>query len=99
MVKMNVYLLLVITLISFSCKKTDPGSQIVLKNNWEFRQVGKKEWYPASVPGTVHQDLLKQGFIKDPFFGLNEFDQQWIENEDWEYKTVFNISDEIFGHD
>ncbi|HEY0030879.1 MAG TPA: glycoside hydrolase family 2 protein [Bacteroidia bacterium] len=46
----------------------------------------------ASVPGTVHTDLLANKKIPDPFYGNNEKDLQWIENEDWEYKTVFSIS-------
>ena len=31
----------------------------------------------------------RNGLIEDPFFGTNEKDLQWIENEDWEYRTSF----------
>ncbi|MBC7384129.1 MAG: glycoside hydrolase family 2 protein, partial [Bacteroidia bacterium] len=60
--------------------------------SWTFRKLGDTKWLPAKVPGTVHTDLFNNGLIPDPFIGNNETKLQWIENEDWEYKTVFNIS-------
>jgi beta-mannosidase len=60
-----------------------------LNNNWVFRKVGDTTWYPSRVPGTVHTDLLANKIIPDPYFGDNEKKLQWIENEDWEYKTEF----------
>jgi beta-mannosidase len=96
--KKNTFLILSILLLTiFSCKKAEPLKQIEIKDNWEFRQLGKKDWLKATVPGSVHQDLLSHGLIPDPFFGLNEFKVQWIENEDWEYRTSFNVSKEIFS--
>jgi len=79
-----------------SCKKnTAPvSSSIVLKANWEFKQANKTKWMKATVPGTVHQDLMSNGVIKDPFLELNEYDVQWIENEDWEYRTKFTVTKE-----
>ena len=49
----------------------------------------EEAWLPATVPGCVHTDLLAAGKIGDPFYRLNEKDQQWIENESWEYRTTF----------
>lgn len=60
---------------------------------WEFKQVGKGEWMSAKVPGTVHQDLIDHDLLPDPFYGLNENKVQWVENEDWAYRTSFNITD------
>jgi beta-mannosidase len=74
-------------------------SSIVLDQNWEFRQVGKQNWLKASVPGCVHQDLLENGLIQDPFFRLNEFEVQWIEKEDWEYRTTFKVTKEILNQE
>ncbi len=67
------------------------------KLDWEFRKRGDKEWLPATVPGTVHTDLLENKLIPDPFYGDNEKQLQWIENEDWEYKTTFDISKKEFN--
>ena len=63
---------------------------------WTFRKVAHKgaaeeAWLPATVPGCVHTDLLAAGKIGDPFFRLNEKDQQWIENEAWEYRTTLPV--------
>ena len=59
---------------------------------WEFRQVGTDKWYPAKIPGTIHTDLLAAGLIPDPFIGTNEQKVQWIEDKDWEYRTIINAS-------
>mgnify|MGYP000703191912 CR=1 FL=1 len=61
-------------------------------NNWKFRKKNDKFWLSATVPGTVHTDLLENKLISDPFYGDNEKQLQWIENEDWEYKSNFKIS-------
>ena len=44
---------------------------ITLDKGWEFSQVGKGEWLPATVPGTVHQDLIDNDKLIYPFFGMN----------------------------
>jgi len=69
-----------------------------LASGWTFRKVAHKgaanveeAWLPATVPGCVHTDLLAAGKIGDPFFRLNEKDQQWIENEAWEYRTTLPV--------
>lgn len=64
----------------------------VLDKGWEFSQAGSNEWMPARVPGTVHQDLLDHGRLPDPFYGMNEQKVQWVEKEDWLYRTVFTVT-------
>ncbi|MGL4781212.1 MAG: glycosyl hydrolase 2 galactose-binding domain-containing protein, partial [Bacteroidales bacterium] len=66
-----------------------------LKSAWEFKQVRGHKWYPATVPGVVHTDLMDQGIIEDPFIRLNERGVQWVDKEDWEYKTLLEISPEV----
>ena len=64
-------------------------SKVVL-GSWKFKAAGEEGWLPASVPGCVHTDLLKNGRISDPFYGTNERDLQWIDKQDWEYITEFS---------
>ncbi len=64
---------------------------LFLHQNWTFRQKDQGEWLPATVPGVVHTDLLANRRIGDPFFGTNELELQWIEDQDWEYRTVFSL--------
>jgi beta-mannosidase len=67
-----------------------------LSGGWTFRKVTPKDappdpWLPATVPGCVHTDLYANGKIGDPFYRLNEKDQQWIDRESWEYRTTFRL--------
>ena len=44
---------------------------------------------PATVPGTVHTDLLAAGIIEDPYLDGNEALQAWVAQSDWRYTTSF----------
>ncbi|SDB85908.1 beta-mannosidase [Sanguibacter gelidistatuariae] len=44
---------------------------------------------PATVPGSVHTDLLAQDLIADPYLDRNEDQQHWIGRSTWEYRTTF----------
>ncbi|MGM9688835.1 MAG: glycoside hydrolase family 2 protein, partial [Alloprevotella sp.] len=66
-----------------------------LHEGWKFKQVRLTNWYPATVPGVVHTDLLDNGIIEDPFFRLNERGLQWIDKEDWLYETRFTLDGEM----
>jgi beta-mannosidase len=70
---------------------------ISARSGWQFREAGKDAWRPASVPGCVHTDLLKNKLIEDPFYRDNEKKLQWIGNTDWEYQTSFNITADMFA--
>ncbi len=72
-------------------------THLALTGEWEFRQVGKDAWLKASVPGTVHQDLMRNGLIPDPFLEDNELKVQWVENADWEYREVFSLDPRIMA--
>lgn len=62
-------------------------------------QSGTDKWMPATVPGTVHQDLLDNALIPNPFYGTNEYEINWVENADWEYRTVFRVTEKEMEHD
>ncbi len=66
-----------------------------LHEGWKVAQssgeAGMKVWYPAQIPGTVHTDLMAADVIPDPFFGTNELQMQWIDKEDWVYRTTFDV--------
>ena len=82
--------------------------QIDLNGNWQFRQstnfkselnkgpINGNAWMPATVPGTVHTDLLFLKKIPDPFFGDNELNVRWVGETDWEYRRNFHVSDKAF---
>ncbi|MCM4076743.1 glycoside hydrolase family 2 protein [Paractinoplanes hotanensis] len=47
---------------------------------------------PATVPGSVHTDLLRAGRIDDPYLDENETKLAWIGRTDWHYETTFTAT-------
>ncbi|HEY0260617.1 MAG TPA: glycoside hydrolase family 2 protein [Lacisediminihabitans sp.] len=45
---------------------------------------------PATVPGSVHTDLLAAGLIPDPYLDLNELVVDWVGRRSWAYSTTFD---------
>ena len=89
----------IFTLFVLSCSNTNQEYIVELDSNWEFKSENDKDYLPATVPGTVHLDLLKNGKIDDPFFRLNEHKQQWIDKLDWDYRTSFDVNDFHFDYE
>ena len=69
-----------------------------LSSGWTFREADTGDWLPATVPGTVHTDLLANRRIQDPFYRTNEHDQQWVDKKDWEYATHFDVDAATLAH-
>lgn len=89
----SIYKIIIISVFVFSVNLSK--AQIIvqqLNEHWQFKQQGAAKWYAAKVPGEVHTDLLRNKLIPDPFYRDNEKKLQWIEKENWEYKTTFSVS-------
>ena len=61
-----------------------------LNGRWALRADGDTVDIPATVPGTVHQDLQAAGKIPDPFFGNNALDIKWVPEKTWIYSRTFD---------
>jgi beta-mannosidase len=83
-----------VNLFSQSQSKTLSGKK---NSSWQFRKAGDKKWLTATVPGTVHTDLLDNKIIDDPFYGDNENKLRWIDTCDWEYQTFFTCDSAMFN--
>ena len=70
-----------------------------LAGAWEFRQADMEGWLPASVPGSVHTDLLALGQLPDPFVADNEKRVQWVAESDWIYRCRFSCSPELLAEE
>ena len=46
-------------------------------------------WHPASVPGDVHTALVEIGRLAPPFYNMNAETCQWVEDQEWWYRTTF----------
>ncbi|MCR5445971.1 MAG: hypothetical protein K6E96_09905, partial [Bacteroidales bacterium] len=53
--------------------------------DWQFEYNG--QWYPATVPGFIHTDLMANGLIENPYYGTNEESVQWVGDSVWVYRT------------
>ncbi|MCM1109589.1 MAG: hypothetical protein NC336_00070 [Clostridium sp.] len=84
-------LILTVSAVSIFSVNAEVSSR-KLHDGWRFRQGRSEIWYPATVPGTVHTDLMDNEIIEDPFFRLNERAVQWVDKEDWMYETTFNAT-------
>jgi beta-mannosidase len=80
------------------------NQSIAINTGWEFRQSTDTKgaaipgkWLPATVPGDVHLDLLRNKLIPPPFYRDNEAKLQWIEKTDWEYRTTIPVSAELLN--
>jgi len=77
------------------------NKKYLLHDEWEFSLSKKNKpvadnlkpavWYKASVPGTVHTDLINNKLIPDPFYSDNERNLQWIGDMEWEYRKIFDF--------
>lgn len=63
---------------------------------WQFRKAHDAQWMDTRVPASVHNSLLKNGVIEDPFYRDNEEKLQWIEQEDWEFHSEFDVDLAVF---
>ncbi|ORY26762.1 glycoside hydrolase superfamily [Naematelia encephala] len=76
-------------------------SDSLLDNGWSFTQLAstrfpdvRPDWEACKVPTSVHIELKRLGRIPDPFKGLHEADVQWVGEADWQFKTIFTVTEE-----
>ena len=94
----KIFLLILLSITLCSCSSQEKNIRITkLHENWQFKHTEETNWYDANVPGEVHMDLFRLGVIPDPFVANNELDVQWIAENDWEYKTTFNVDEELLS--
>jgi beta-mannosidase len=91
--KRLIIILLLITSVSYSQVRK------ISLSDWNFKNTKDAEWHKATVPGTIHTDLLENKLIEDPFYGTNELSLQWIEKDNWEYVTTFTVNEEQLNDD
>lgn len=68
-----------------------------LHDNWQMRQAGTNDFFPAKVPGSVYNDLLLNNQMEDPYYRDNELKALKLMENDYEYVTTFDIPEEILS--
>ena len=74
-----------------------PSMSTLLPAQAQFYFPDQKCWLDAKIPGCIHTDLLRHDLIKNPFWGSNERELQWIEEKDWKYRLTFSIEAEFLS--
>ena len=65
--------------------------------NWQLEYDGKR--IPAAVPGDITMDLYKAGIVKNPYFGDNQKENDWIPREDFTYITEFDADEKLLAQE
>ncbi len=62
-------------------------------------ETDEDKWMETNVPGEIHEELIKSGFLQEPTEGLNALSGRWVEECLWSYRTTFAANDEAMdGH-
>ncbi len=59
---------------------------------WKMSIRGEGKEYPATVPGSVYNDLLRSGRIEDPYYRDNEDAALKLMDNEFEYVGTFNLN-------
>ncbi len=70
----------------------DLGSAVC---SWRMCVEGTEEYVPATVPGSVYQDLLDNGKMEDPYYRDNELKALKVMDDDFTYVTQFDAAEEL----
>lgn len=70
-----------------------------LVSGWEFSRTDEGIWRPATVPGTIHTDLMALKLIPDPFSGTNEKAVQWVDKKEWQYRKRWSLTTADLNYD
>ena len=92
----KIFLFLIIVCCSVSAQTSYRN---LSSENWTFNKQNETKKHKATIPGTVHTDLYENKLIPDPFYGANEKQLQWIENENWEYESTFSLSEKEISNE
>lgn len=67
-----------------------------LQEGWEVEVIDQTPRMTATVPGVVHQDLIANDIIPDPFYGTNELKVQWLDTAEFKYYHTLSIPAEFY---
>lgn len=62
---------------------------------WSIFHPVQKVWIDLGAKGSVQEALIQSGELPDPFYGKNEDKFGWIEEHQWEFKSIFFVSKEM----
>ncbi len=71
---------------------SETDSIISLAGNWRLRtRSGKIEEFCAELPRDNLSCLYRAGLVPDPYYGRNELELQWLQEEDWIFEREIHL--------
>ena len=86
--------------LSLAAALAASATEIDLAGEWKLAgtdETGAAIECPVAVPGGVHQALLENGKMLNPFWGRNELKTQWVGRHDWTVSRTFVVSDDVLA--
>ena len=71
---------------------------IPLIKNWTLSNSENSISLQIDSPTTVFEALIHHKIIPDPFYGQNEQTLQWVSEDEWTYKTTFDLTQEMLSY-
>ncbi len=65
--------------------------------SWEFYHPKKQVWQSFGASGSIQEKLIESDELPNPFYGCNEEQFAWIENEIWQLKSKFYLTEKEFN--
>lgn len=72
---------------------------ISLNGKWSVKNAETGAVYLATVPGDIHNDLMKADLIPNPFYSDNANCCGWVTQQDWVYEKSFVVTEEMLEKD
>ena len=67
------------------------SAKIPLNKGWFVWNANKTDLnFTANVPFTVHNRLLAEGYLQDPYYRFNDMKYTWIAADDWVFSITFD---------
>ena len=69
--------------------------KLALTKGWKMKDLTAESYMDATVPGSVYLDLMTNGKMEDPFYRDNEKEALDVISHDYEYRTIFDVTEEM----
>ena len=90
---MIVCFLLIISLVSLLVSVVSlPLSIDLVSLSWSCSNSNRSIVIPCTVSGYVIEDLIREGIVGEPLFGMNEVLSRWVALETWTYSAMLETS-------
>lgn len=70
-------------------------TKVSLNGNWQVKDPKTGAVYGATVPGDIHNDLVKANVIPDPYYSDNANQCGWVTEQNWLYEKKFTVTKDM----